>query len=195
MEDIVIVSAARTAVGKFGGTLAKSPATDLGAAVIKALLARTGLGADQIGEVILGQVLAAGSGQNPARQSLIKSGLAKETPALTINAVCGSGLKAVMLAAQAVAWPWLPEEWVTTPARRSGSVRRRMALVAPRSLKLPVRWRGSGLMRMVPPVASSSARWRSIGVRTMCGVMRARAAWTSSWVGSMDLVLSGGGGA
>ena len=92
MEDIVIVSAARTA------------ATELGAAVIKALLARTGLGTDQIGEVIMGQVLAAGVGQNPARQSLIKSGLAKETPALTINAVCGSGLKAVMLAAQAVAW-------------------------------------------------------------------------------------------
>jgi acetyl-CoA C-acetyltransferase len=104
MEDIVIVSAARTAVGKFGGSLAKTPATELGAAVIKALLARTGLGADQIGEVILGQVLAAGVGQNPARQSLIKSGLAKETPALTINAVCGSGLKAVMLAAQAVAY-------------------------------------------------------------------------------------------
>jgi acetyl-CoA C-acetyltransferase len=104
MEDIVIVSAARTAVGKFGGSLAKTPAPELGAAVIKALLARTGLGADQIGEVILGQVLAAGSGQNPARQSVIKSGLAKETPGLTINAVCGSGLKAVMLAAQAVAW-------------------------------------------------------------------------------------------
>lgn len=104
MEDIVIVSAARTAVGKFGGTLAKTPATELGAAVIKNLLARTGLGVDQIGEVIMGQVLAAGAGQNPARQSVIKSGLAKETPALTINAVCGSGLKAVMLAAQAVAY-------------------------------------------------------------------------------------------
>jgi acetyl-CoA C-acetyltransferase len=104
MEDIVIVSAARTAVGKFGGTLAKTAAPELGAAVIKSLLARTGLTADQVGEVILGQVLAAGSGQNPARQSVIKSGLAKETPALTINAVCGSGLKAVMLAAQAVAW-------------------------------------------------------------------------------------------
>ena len=104
MEEIVIVSAARTAVGKFGGTLAKTPATDLGAAVIKALLARTGLAADQVGEVILGQVLAAGVGQNPARQSLIKSGLAQETPALTINAVCGSGLKAVMLAAQSVAY-------------------------------------------------------------------------------------------
>jgi acetyl-CoA C-acetyltransferase len=104
MQDIVIVSAARTAVGKFGGTLAKTPATDLGAAVIKDLLRRTGLGSDQIGEVILGQVLAAGVGQNPARQSLIKSGLTQETPAMTINAVCGSGLKAVMLAAQAVAW-------------------------------------------------------------------------------------------
>ncbi|WP_394755176.1 acetyl-CoA C-acetyltransferase [Rhodoferax sp.] len=104
MEDIVIVSAARTAVGKFGGALAKTPAPELGAAVIKALLARTGLGVDQIGEVIMGQVLAAGSGQNPARQSLIKSGIAKETPALTINAVCGSGLKAVMLAAQAIAY-------------------------------------------------------------------------------------------
>ncbi len=104
MQDIVIVSATRTAVGKFGGALAKTPATDLGAAVIKDLLGRTGLGADQIGEVIMGQVLAAGVGQNPARQALIRSGLAQETPAMTINAVCGSGLKAVMLAAQAVAW-------------------------------------------------------------------------------------------
>ena len=104
MEDIVIVSAARTAVGKFGGTLAKTPATELGAAVIKGLLERTGLAADQVGEVIMGQVLAAGVGQNPARQALLKSGIAKETPALTINAVCGSGLKAVMLAAQAVAY-------------------------------------------------------------------------------------------
>ncbi|MES2879461.1 MAG: acetyl-CoA C-acetyltransferase [Pseudomonadota bacterium] len=104
MEDIVIVSAARTAVGKFCGTLAKTSAPELGAAVIKELLVRTGLGPDQVGEVILGQVLAAGSGQNPARQSVIKSGLTKETPALTINAVCGSGLKSVMLAAQAVAY-------------------------------------------------------------------------------------------
>ena len=104
MEDIVIVAASRTAVGKFGGSLAKVAAPELGAAVIKNLLERTKLGADQVGEVILGQVLAAGSGQNPARQSLLKSGIAKETPALTINAVCGSGLKAVMLAAQSVAW-------------------------------------------------------------------------------------------
>ena len=104
MQDIVIVSAARTAVGKFGGTLAKTPAPELGATVIKALLERTGLAPDQVGEVIMGQVLAAGAGQNPARQALLKSGIAKESPALTINAVCGSGLKAVMLAAQAVAW-------------------------------------------------------------------------------------------
>ncbi len=104
MQDIVIVSAARTAVGKFGGTLAKTLAPELGAAVIKALLERTGLAPDQVGEVIMGQVLAAGAGQNPARQALLKSGIAKESPALTINAVCGSGLKAVMLAAQAVAW-------------------------------------------------------------------------------------------
>ena len=103
MEDIVIVSAARTAVGKFGGSLAKIAAPELGATVIKALLAKTGVGADQIGEVILGQVLAAGAGQNPARQSLLKSGIAKEAPALTINCVCGSGLKAVALAYQAVA--------------------------------------------------------------------------------------------
>jgi acetyl-CoA C-acetyltransferase len=104
MEEIVIVAAARTAVGKFGGTLSKTPATELGAAVIKNLLERTKVGADQVGEVILGQVLAAGAGQNPARQSLLKSGIAKETPALTINAVCGSGLKAVMLAAQSVSF-------------------------------------------------------------------------------------------
>jgi acetyl-CoA C-acetyltransferase len=104
MQDIVIVSAARTAVGKFGGSLAKTPAPELGAAVIKALLTRTGLAPDQVGEVIMGQVLTAGAGQNPARQALLKSGIAKESPALTINAVCGSGLKAVMLAAQAVAW-------------------------------------------------------------------------------------------
>ena len=104
MEDIVIVSAARTAVGKFGGTLAKTPATELGAAVIAEVLKRSGLAADQVGEVIMGQVLAAGAGQNPARQSVIKSGLNQGTPGLTINAVCGSGLKSVMLAAQAVAY-------------------------------------------------------------------------------------------
>ena len=104
MQDIVIVSATRTAVGKFGGALAKTPATELGALVIKEALARARVGMDQVGEVIMGQVLAAGAGQNPARQALMKAGLAKETPGLTINAVCGSGLKAVMLAAQSVAW-------------------------------------------------------------------------------------------
>lgn len=104
MKDIVIVSAVRTAIGRFGGSLAKVSATDLGAIVIKEAIARAGLKNDQIGEVIMGQVLAAGAGQNPARQAMMKAGVAKETPALTINAVCGSGLKAVMLAAQAVAY-------------------------------------------------------------------------------------------
>jgi acetyl-CoA C-acetyltransferase len=100
--DIVIVAAARTAVGKFGGTLAKTAAPELGATVLKALLERSGLAGEQINEVILGQVLAAGSGQNPARQSVIKAGLPQGVPAMTINKVCGSGLKAVMLAAQAI---------------------------------------------------------------------------------------------
>jgi acetyl-CoA C-acetyltransferase len=100
--DIVIVAAARTAVGKFGGTLAKTPATELGSTVIKALLERAKLSGEQVGEVILGQVLQAGCGQNPARQALIKSGIPHSVPAMTINAVCGSGLKAVMLAAQAI---------------------------------------------------------------------------------------------
>ena len=104
MKDIVIVAAARTAVGKFGGSLAGVPATELGATVIKDLLRRTGVAPEQVGEVIMGQVLAAGVGQNPARQAGMKAGLPKEVPALTINAVCGSGLKAVMLAAQSVAY-------------------------------------------------------------------------------------------
>lgn len=104
MEDIVIVSAARTAVGKFGGSLAGIAASELGSIVIKEAIARAKLDAAQVGEVIMGQVLAAGAGQNPARQASLKAGVPKETPALTINAVCGSGLKAVMLAAQAVAW-------------------------------------------------------------------------------------------
>jgi acetyl-CoA C-acetyltransferase len=102
--DIVIVSAARTAVGKFGGSLAKTPAPELGSIVIKEVLDRAKLDPALVGEVIMGQVLTAGSGQNPARQAALKAGLAKETPALTINAVCGSGLKAVMLAAQSIAW-------------------------------------------------------------------------------------------
>ena len=102
MTDIVITNALRTAVGKFGGTLAKTPAPELGATVIRALLAQSGVKPEQVSEVILGQVLTAGSGQNPARQALIKSGLPNAIPAMTINKVCGSGLKAVMLAAQAV---------------------------------------------------------------------------------------------
>ena len=103
MTDIVIAGAVRTAIGKFGGSLAKTPAPELGATVIRALLARSNLKPEQVSEVILGQVLTAGSGQNPARQALIKAGLPAAIPAMTINKVCGSGLKAVMLAAQAVA--------------------------------------------------------------------------------------------
>jgi len=102
MTDVVIVAAGRTAVGKFGGTLAKIPAADLGAHVIKGLLAKTGLRPEQISEVILGQVLTAGVGQNAARQAAIRAGLPDMVPAMTINKVCGSGLKATHLAAQAI---------------------------------------------------------------------------------------------
>ncbi|MES2942174.1 MAG: acetyl-CoA C-acetyltransferase [Pseudomonadota bacterium] len=102
MSDIVIVAAARTAVGRFGGTLAKTAAPDLGAHVVKGLLASAGVAGDAVSELIMGQVLTAGSGQNPARQTVIKAGLPQTVPALTINKVCGSGLKAVMLAAQAI---------------------------------------------------------------------------------------------
>ena len=102
MTDVVIVAAARTAVGSFNGSLAKISAADLGAHVIKGLLAKTGLKPEQISEVILGQVLTAGMGQNPARQALIKAGLPDMVPAMTINKVCGSGLKATHLAAQAI---------------------------------------------------------------------------------------------
>ena len=102
MDDVVIVAALRTAVGKFGGTLAKIPASDLGAHVIKALLAKTGIKPDQVSEVIMGQVLTAGCGQNPARQASIRAGVADMVPAMTIGKVCGSGLKATHLAAQAI---------------------------------------------------------------------------------------------
>ena len=102
MTDVVIVAAGRTAVGKFGGALAKIPAADLGAHVIKGLLAKTGLKPEQISEVILGQVLTAGVGQNAARQAAIRAGLPDMVPAMTINKVCGSGLKATHLAAQAI---------------------------------------------------------------------------------------------
>ena len=102
MEDVVIVAAGRTAIGKFGGTLAKIPATELGAQVIKQLLAKTGIDPASVSEVIMGQVLTAGAGQNPARQAVIKAGLPDMVPAYTINKVCGSGLKATHLAAQAI---------------------------------------------------------------------------------------------
>jgi len=100
--EVVIVAATRTAVGKFGGTLSRTPAPELGAAVVIELLRRARLNGDQIDELIFGQVLTAGSGQNPARQTVIKGGLPQSVPAMTINAVCGSGLKAVMLGAQAI---------------------------------------------------------------------------------------------
>ena len=102
MEDVVIVGALRTGVGKFGGSLAKVAASDLGAHVIKGLLAKTGLKPEQISEVLLGQVLTAAVGQNPARQAVIRAGLPDMVPAMTINKVCGSGLKATHLAAQAI---------------------------------------------------------------------------------------------
>ena len=103
MQEVVIVSAARTAIGNFLGGFASVAAHELGAAVIAANLARSGVAADEILEVILGQVLTAASGQNPARQAVIKAGLAQETPAITINQVCGSGLRAVAMGAQAIA--------------------------------------------------------------------------------------------
>ena len=102
MEDIVIVAAARTAVGKFGGAFNATPAPELGAAVVKSLLEQTKVDGSHVSEVIMGQVLTAGSGQNPARQTVIKAGLPEAVPGLTINKVCGSGLKAVMLGAQSI---------------------------------------------------------------------------------------------
>jgi acetyl-CoA C-acetyltransferase len=102
MSEVVIVAAARTAVGKFGGTLAKIPAAELGAHVIKGLVAKTGIDPALISEVLMGQVLTAGVGQNAARQAVIKAGLPDMVPAMTINKVCGSGLKATHLAAQAI---------------------------------------------------------------------------------------------
>jgi acetyl-CoA C-acetyltransferase len=101
-DNVVITTAVRTAIGNFGGALAHIPAHELGAHVIQALLDRSGLQPEQIDEVILGQVLAAGSGQNPARQAALGAGLPDSCPAMTINKVCGSGLKAVHLAAQAI---------------------------------------------------------------------------------------------
>ncbi|SOB77957.1 acetyl-CoA C-acetyltransferase [Marinobacter sp. LV10R510-11A] len=102
MRDVVIVAAKRTAIGAFGGGLSSLRADQLGSAVIKALLEETGIAGDQISEVVLGQVLTAGSGQNPARQSSINAGIPASVPAMTINKVCGSGLKAVHMAVQAI---------------------------------------------------------------------------------------------
>src|SRR5580700_3316845 len=102
MNDVVITAALRSAVGKFGGSIAKVSAADLGAQIVKALLARTDVKPAQISEVILGQVLTAAVGQNPARQALIRSGIPDMVPAMTVGKVCGSGLKAVHLAAQAI---------------------------------------------------------------------------------------------
>src|SRR5713101_8147080 len=103
MEDIVIVGAARTAIGEFGGSLAKTPASELGALVIRKVLERAGVAPEQVSEVIMGQVLTAGIGQNGARQAAIKAGLPDMIPSMTINKVCGSGLKAAMLGAQSIA--------------------------------------------------------------------------------------------
>ncbi|MBO7410310.1 MAG: acetyl-CoA C-acetyltransferase, partial [Ottowia sp.] len=102
MEDAVIVSAARTAIGKFGGSLADVPAPKLGSIVIRAALERAKVDPAQVSEVIMGQILCAGAGQNPARQALLGAGIPKEVPAMTNNTVCGSGLKSVILAAQAI---------------------------------------------------------------------------------------------
>lgn len=103
MREVVIVAATRTAVGTFQGSLSRIPAPELGAAVIRRLLADTGLPGQNVDEVILGQVLTAGAGQNPARQATLKAGLPHTVPAMTLNKVCGSGLKAVQLAYQAIA--------------------------------------------------------------------------------------------
>ena len=102
MKEVVIVSAARTPIGSFNGSLASFSAPELGAMAIQAALARAGINPAQVDEVIMGNVLQAGLGQNPARQAAIKAGIPVETPSLTINKVCGSGLKAVNLAAQAI---------------------------------------------------------------------------------------------
>lgn len=102
MRDVVIVAARRTAIGTFGGGLSSLRADQLGTAVIKAILEETGVAGDQVNEVVLGQVLTAGCGQNPARQSAINAGIPASVPAMTINKVCGSGLKAVHMAVQAI---------------------------------------------------------------------------------------------
>src|SRR4029077_14247975 len=103
MDEIYIVGAARTPIGKFAGALAKMPASELGALVIRDVLKRGGVAPDQVSEVILGQVLTAGVGQNPARQAAMKAAGPYMCPAMTINKVCGSGLQAAILGAQPIA--------------------------------------------------------------------------------------------
>jgi acetyl-CoA C-acetyltransferase len=103
MDEVFIVGAVRTAIGRFGGSLARTPASELGAIVIRSVLERAGVAPGQVSEVIMGQVLAAGAGQNPARQAAIRAGVPEMVPAMTINMVCGSGLKASLLGAQAIA--------------------------------------------------------------------------------------------
>lgn len=102
MREVVIVSAVRTAIGRFMGTLSNTPATELGAIVIREAIERAGIKAEQVDEVIMGNVLQAGLGQGPARQAAIQAGIPVEVTSMTINKLCGSGLKAVHLAAQAI---------------------------------------------------------------------------------------------
>jgi acetyl-CoA C-acetyltransferase len=102
MEDAVIVSAVRTPVGTFGGQFKEVPATELGVAAVRAALERAGISGDDVDEVVLGCVLQAGLGQNPARQASMGAGIPKEVPATTINMLCGSGLKAVAIASQMI---------------------------------------------------------------------------------------------
>ena len=116
MEEIYIVGAARTPIGKFGGSLAKTPASDLGALVIRKVLERAGVAPEQVSEVIMGQVLAAGVGQNPARQAAIRAGLPDMIPAMTINKVCGSGSRP-RCSARSRSRTATPTSW--SPAARS----------------------------------------------------------------------------
>ena len=102
MREVVIASAARTAIGSFGGTLKTIPAVELGAIVVKEAINRAGIKPEQVEEVVLGNVIQAGLGQNPARQATLKAGIPDEVPAMTINKVCGSGLRTVALAAQMI---------------------------------------------------------------------------------------------
>ena len=102
MRDVVIVSAVRTPVGSFSGALGQTPATELGAIVIKEAMKRAGITPEQVDEVIMGNVLQGGQGQNPARQASMKAGIPQEVPSWTVNKLCGSGIKSIVCAAQAI---------------------------------------------------------------------------------------------